>query len=99
MYAEVGDFIARHCHVLILLWDGSDNKKVGGTAWVKKRREHWVTAASSPSRGMVPPCVRSHDSGRNSAGVRALAPSTTGDDGRTATERGEVCHYLGKPDE
>lgn len=56
LYAELGDFIARHCHVLLLLWDGSDNKKVGGTAWVKKRREHWVTAASSPSRGLVPPC-------------------------------------------
>jgi hypothetical protein len=41
-YAEVGDFIARHSHVFILLWDGSDNRKVGGTAWVKKRREHWV---------------------------------------------------------
>jgi hypothetical protein len=41
-YAEVGDFIARHSHVFILLWDGSDNRKVGGTAWVKKRREYWV---------------------------------------------------------
>ncbi|HEX7516921.1 MAG TPA: hypothetical protein VF345_06510 [Chthoniobacterales bacterium] len=53
-YAEVGDFIARHSHVLILLWDGGDNKKVGGTAWVKKRREHWLNAASDPSRGIVP---------------------------------------------
>jgi hypothetical protein len=41
-YAAVGDFIARTSHVLILLWDGRDNQKVGGTAWVKKRREHWV---------------------------------------------------------
>ena len=41
-YAAVGDFIARSSHVLILLWDGRDNQKVGGTAWVKKRREHWV---------------------------------------------------------
>ena len=49
-YAEVGDFIARHSHVLILLWDGGDNRKVGGTAWVKKRREHWVNAASDPFR-------------------------------------------------
>lgn len=53
-YAEVGDFIARHSHVLILLWDGRDNKKIGGTAWVNKRREHWVNAASSPSQGMIP---------------------------------------------
>jgi hypothetical protein len=44
-YAAVGDFIARTSHVLILLWDGRDNKKVGGTAWVKKRREHWLRVA------------------------------------------------------
>jgi hypothetical protein len=53
-YAEVGDFIARYSHVLILLWDGGDNRKVGGTAWVKKRREHWVNAASDPTHGIVP---------------------------------------------
>jgi hypothetical protein len=41
-YAAVGDFIARASHVVILLWDGHDNEKVGGTAWVKKRREHWL---------------------------------------------------------
>jgi hypothetical protein len=44
-YAAVGDFIARASHVLILLWDGHDNEKLGGTAWVKKRREHWLRAA------------------------------------------------------
>lgn len=45
-YAAVGDFIARTSHVLILLWDGRDNEKVGGTAWVKKRREHWLKIAA-----------------------------------------------------
>jgi hypothetical protein len=45
-YAAVGDFIARTSHVLILLWDGRDNEKVGGTAWVKKRREHWLRVAA-----------------------------------------------------
>jgi hypothetical protein len=44
-YAAVGDFIARTSHVLILLWDGRDNEKVGGTAWVKKRREYWLRVA------------------------------------------------------
>jgi hypothetical protein len=44
-YAVLGDFIARKSHVLILLWDGRDNAKIGGTAWVKKRREYWVKAA------------------------------------------------------
>jgi hypothetical protein len=46
-YAAVGDFIARTSHVMILLWDGRDNQKVGGTAWVKKRREHWVRVAEA----------------------------------------------------
>lgn len=41
-YADVGDYIARRSHVLILLWDGEDNEKMGGTAWVKKRRDHWI---------------------------------------------------------
>lgn len=45
-YAAVGDHIARRSHVLILLWDGCDNEKIGGTAWVKKRREHWIKAAT-----------------------------------------------------
>jgi hypothetical protein len=53
-YAELGDLIARHSQVLILLWDGGDNRKVGGTAWVKKRREHWVHTASDPFRGIGP---------------------------------------------
>ena len=53
-YAAVGDFIARCSHVLILLWDGTDNRKVGGTAWVKRRREHWVNAVSDPTRGIAP---------------------------------------------
>src|SRR6266404_4186576 len=44
-YAAVGEFIARESHVLLLLWDGRDNQKVGGTAWVKKRREYWVKVA------------------------------------------------------
>ena len=41
-YAAVGNYIARESNVLLLLWDGEDNKKVGGTAWVKKRREYWI---------------------------------------------------------
>jgi hypothetical protein len=41
-YTEVGELIARESHILIVLWDGEENRKVGGTAWVRKRREHWV---------------------------------------------------------
>lgn len=44
-YAAVGDFIARKSHILLLLWDGRENNKVGGTAWVRKRRAYWVRAA------------------------------------------------------
>ena len=44
-YAAVGDYIAQKSHVLLLLWDGRDNEKVGGTAWVRKRREYWIEAA------------------------------------------------------
>jgi hypothetical protein len=41
-YAAVGDYIARRSNVLLLLWDGQDNLKLGGTAWVRKRREYWI---------------------------------------------------------
>lgn len=81
-YAEVGDFIARYSHVLILFWDGGDNRKIGGTAWVKKRREHWVGAASNPSHGVVPlvygptiQVVTQRASGR----MRRSRPSTIGE--------------------
>jgi hypothetical protein len=53
-YAAVGDFIARSSHILILLWDGTDNRKIGGTAWVKRRRDHWVRAVADPLRGLDP---------------------------------------------
>lgn len=53
-YAAVGDFIARSSHILILLWDGTDNRKIGGTAWVKRRREHWVNTAADLSRDIDP---------------------------------------------
>jgi hypothetical protein len=52
-YAAVGDYIAHRSHVLILLWDGQDKEKVGGTAWVKKRREYWEDP--SKSGGDAPP--------------------------------------------
>jgi hypothetical protein len=50
-YAAVGDYIARTSHVLILLWDGKENQKIGGTAWVRTRREHWTRLAKE--RGYV----------------------------------------------
>jgi hypothetical protein len=53
-YAAVGDYIARRSNVLILLWDGQDNSKLGGTAWVKKRREHWIESSKEKESGMDP---------------------------------------------
>jgi hypothetical protein len=47
-YAAVGDYIARKSHVLILLWDGQHNQKVGGTSWVKTRREEWMREGMAP---------------------------------------------------
>jgi hypothetical protein len=44
-YAAVGDYIARKSDLLILLWDGKENQKIGGTAWVRMRREHWAHLA------------------------------------------------------
>jgi hypothetical protein len=44
-YAAVGEYIAEKSNVLILLWDGQVNQKVGGTAWVKMRREELVSRA------------------------------------------------------
>ena len=51
-YAAVGDYIARQSNVLILLWDGEDNSKIGGTAWVRKRRKYWIDL--SKTDGNVP---------------------------------------------
>ena len=33
-YAFAGAYVARHCHVLVALWDGRDSESVGGTAQV-----------------------------------------------------------------
>jgi hypothetical protein len=45
-YAAVGEFLARHSHILIALWDGTDNGKIGGTAWVKTKRKEAQKEAS-----------------------------------------------------
>ncbi len=37
-FARVGAFLARHCHLLIALWDGNEAHGVGGTGEVVHRR-------------------------------------------------------------
>ncbi|MFL6590650.1 MAG: hypothetical protein ACJ8M4_10820, partial [Chthoniobacterales bacterium] len=54
-YAAVGDYIARSSHVLILLWDGEQNDKLGGTGWVKMRRDFWVAQPHTDSLKPAPP--------------------------------------------
>lgn len=33
-YADVGLFVARHCHLLLALWDGKPSQHIGGTAQI-----------------------------------------------------------------
>jgi hypothetical protein len=56
-YAAVGEYIARNSDLLILLWDGRDNRKVGGTAWVKTRREYWRRMAKESGTGPAPETI------------------------------------------
>ena len=39
-YFAIGKYLAQECDVLVALWDGEDNKKVGGTADVVKYRKN-----------------------------------------------------------
>ena len=37
-YARLGRYVARHCHVLLALWNGRTNDKVGGTSQTVRYR-------------------------------------------------------------
>src|SRR5487761_2692600 len=41
-YARVGVFIARHCHLLLAIWDGKQSERLGGTAQVVDYYLHGV---------------------------------------------------------
>ncbi|TAN03476.1 MAG: hypothetical protein EPN36_12715 [Rhodanobacteraceae bacterium] len=41
-YAQAGMFVARHCHVLLAIWDGKDSSKLGGTAQIV---DYYLTGA------------------------------------------------------
>jgi hypothetical protein len=94
-YAAVGDYIARTSHVLILLWDGRHNQKVGGTSWVKRRREHWIEAATAKGADA--------DGFAYGATVHVLTPRAATEDGKTPRPRIEIVGGLpaapGHPDE
>lgn len=41
-YARAGVFIARHCHILLAIWDGRESDRLGGTAQVVAYYLHGV---------------------------------------------------------
>ncbi|MGH8042317.1 MAG: hypothetical protein ACREPN_09770 [Rudaea sp.] len=41
-YARAGVFIARHCHLLLAIWDGKESERLGGTAQVVEYYLHGV---------------------------------------------------------
>lgn len=41
-YAQAGMFVARHCHLLLAIWDGKDSSKLGGTAQIV---DYYLTGA------------------------------------------------------
>jgi hypothetical protein len=81
-YAAVGDYIAQKSHVLILLWDGRHNQKVGGTSWVKTRREKWRREGVAPDGfGYV-------------ATIHVVTPRETTADGTQPRQRVEIAGDL-----
>ena len=49
-YAAVGEFIARHCQVLIALWDGKPGQR-GGTGEVVELKLKGTPSQTAPGRG------------------------------------------------
>jgi hypothetical protein len=48
-YAQAGAFIARHCQILIALWDGRFSDLVGGTSQVTRFQVHGVPEPYAPA--------------------------------------------------
>ncbi len=47
-YAQAGVFVARHCHLLLALWDGKPSAKMGGTAQIVD----YYLSGRLPGRGL-----------------------------------------------
>jgi hypothetical protein len=52
-YEHVGAYIARHCQILIALWDGTDKGAAGGTARVVKFQTEGVPEPFAPPRSAL----------------------------------------------
>jgi hypothetical protein len=81
-YAAMGEFIAQRSDVLLLLWDGRENNKKGGTAWVKKRREHWVSIAKERDLGTT--------ALRHGRTIQIVTPRATAAAGSGSRQRVEI---------
>ncbi len=47
-YAQLGVFLCAHCHILLALWDGKDNDKLGGTGQVVRFHHDDVMPGYTP---------------------------------------------------
>jgi hypothetical protein len=47
-YAQLGVFLSAHCHILLALWDGKDNDKLGGTGQVVRFHHDDVMPGCAP---------------------------------------------------
>lgn len=45
-YARVGAYVAKHCHILLALWDGQTPHHIGGTAEVVRHRREGMQSES-----------------------------------------------------
>jgi len=86
-YAQLGVFLCAHCHVLLALWDGNENDKLGGTASVVRFHHHDImrgyTRTSETSRLILADdesdlvyhivCSRDQPEGEPAAGLEPLS--------------------------
>ncbi len=47
-YAQLGVFLSSHCHILLALWDGKDNDRLGGTGQVVRFHHDDVMPGYTP---------------------------------------------------
>ena len=85
-YAQLGVFLASHCHVLLAIWDGKESDKLGGTSQVVRFHHDDImpgyTGKSSASQQMLIDdesdlvyhvvCSRDRPDGGPAAGLEAL---------------------------
>jgi hypothetical protein len=54
-YALAGEYILRHCHVLLALWDGHDSAKLGGTSQVVRQKLSGFPLTARPEWTVLTP--------------------------------------------